>query len=96
MSWRERGAFGQWPGRGPFSHLPPWQRPGWLHGPGACLRMSESRFTPSYRASPPIVADQIKDFEAYKEELETELNQVNKEIEKLKKETETKTKEETK
>lgn len=27
---------GAWPGRGPFSHLPPWQRPGWLYGPGSC------------------------------------------------------------
>ena len=27
---------GSWPGNGPFSHLPPWQRPGWLYGPGSC------------------------------------------------------------
>jgi hypothetical protein len=27
---------GQWPGNGPFSHLPPWQRPGWLYGRGSC------------------------------------------------------------
>jgi len=33
--WR-RGWIGPWPGRGPFSHLPPWQRPGWLFGPGSC------------------------------------------------------------
>ena len=25
-----------WPGRGPFGYLPPWQRPGWLYGRGAC------------------------------------------------------------
>lgn len=96
MGWRGKGAFSQWPGRGPFSHLPPWQRPGWLHGPGACLWMSGSRFTPSYKSSLPIAADQIKDFEVYKEELETELNQVNKEIKQLKKDTETKTEEEKK
>ena len=36
--WRGRGGgwAGSWPGRGPFSHLPPWQRPGWLYGRGAC------------------------------------------------------------
>lgn len=36
--WRGRGGgrVGPWPGRGPFSHLPPWQRPGWLYGRGAC------------------------------------------------------------
>jgi len=31
MAW-----VGPWPGRGPFSYLPPWQRPGWLFGRGAC------------------------------------------------------------
>jgi hypothetical protein len=30
------GWSGPWPGRGPFSYLPPWQRPGWLYGRGAC------------------------------------------------------------
>jgi hypothetical protein len=34
MGWRGRGWTG--PGRGPFSNLPPWQRPGWLYGRGAC------------------------------------------------------------
>lgn len=29
-----------WPGRGPFSHLPLWERPGWLYGRGACWRLS--------------------------------------------------------
>lgn len=38
MGWRRRGGswVGPWPGRGPFSYLPPWQRPGWLYGRGAC------------------------------------------------------------
>jgi hypothetical protein len=30
------GNQGPYPGHGPFSHLPPWQRPGWLYGPGSC------------------------------------------------------------
>jgi hypothetical protein len=34
--WGGRGWSGPWPGRGPFSYLPPWQRPGWLFGRGAC------------------------------------------------------------
>ena len=25
-----------WPGKGPFSHLPPWLRPGWVLGRGWC------------------------------------------------------------
>jgi len=41
MAWdwfgRGRGGWaGPWPGRGPFSYLPPWQRPGWLFGRGWC------------------------------------------------------------
>jgi len=39
MAWNRRGRRGRggmragpWPGRGPFSYLPPWQRPGWLFG----------------------------------------------------------------
>ncbi len=35
FGWR-RGWMGPWPGRGPFSYLPPWQRPGWVFGRGAC------------------------------------------------------------
>jgi len=37
FGWSGRGGWrGPWPGRGPFSYLPPWQRPGWLFGRGAC------------------------------------------------------------
>ena len=40
MGWRGQGGGGGrsgiWPGRGPFSYLPPWQRPGWLYGRGSC------------------------------------------------------------
>jgi len=32
MGYRQRACFDQWPGRGPFSHLPPWQRPGRTYG----------------------------------------------------------------
>jgi hypothetical protein len=36
MGWRGRGGgrAGRWPGRGPFNHLLPWQRAGWLYGYG--------------------------------------------------------------
>jgi Family of unknown function (DUF5320) len=33
------GQGNNWHGRGPFSHLPPWQRPGHLYGRGACWYM---------------------------------------------------------
>ncbi len=48
FGWRR--LQGPWPGRGPFSHLPPWERPGWLYGRGACWRL----FGP--RGYPPIPA----------------------------------------
>jgi Family of unknown function (DUF5320) len=32
MGYRRRAYFDQWPGNGPFSHLPPWQRPGRAYG----------------------------------------------------------------
>ena len=32
MGYRRRTFFGEYPGRGPFSHLPPWQRPGRAFG----------------------------------------------------------------
>ena len=44
--WRGRGE-GQWPGRGPFSHLPPWQRPGWLYGRGTCWRLYVANMPPT-------------------------------------------------
>ena len=36
-NFRGRGRNqGNWPGNGPFSHLPPWERPGWIYGRGSC------------------------------------------------------------
>jgi hypothetical protein len=52
MGWRGRGWTGPWPGRGPFSNLPPWERPGWLYGRGACRYL----YGP-YQAVPPIQAE---------------------------------------
>jgi hypothetical protein len=52
MGWRGRGWAAPWPGRGPFSNLPPWQRPGWLYGRGACWYL----YGP-YQAVTPIKAE---------------------------------------
>lgn len=44
---------GPWPGNGPFSHLPPWQRPGWLYGPGSCWYLyQQNKDTPSDQVPP--------------------------------------------
>ena len=57
MGWRGRGRgsdwVGLWPGRGPFSYLPPWQRPGWLFGRGACWWL----LAPYAQTTPPQAPD---------------------------------------
>jgi hypothetical protein len=51
--WRNRtGTDGPYPGRGPFNNLPPWQRPGWLYGRGACWRLYGQ-----YKAYSPLVGE---------------------------------------
>ena len=48
MGWRGRGGgrSGPWPGRGPFSYMPPWQRPGWLYGYGRGLGYGYGYYSP--------------------------------------------------
>lgn len=77
-TWRSR--FETWPGRGPFSHLPPWQRPGWYFGRGLCWRY----FYPYWRNAPTIITRSETDaLEAYKAELEKELKDVEARIKEL-------------
>ncbi|MGB9842420.1 MAG: hypothetical protein ACPLKZ_06860 [Candidatus Bathyarchaeales archaeon] len=52
MGWKGRDWTSTWPGRGPFSHLPPWQRPGWLYGRGTCWYLHSP-----YSAVPPLEAE---------------------------------------
>ena len=58
MGWRGRGGnrgwSGPWPGRGPFSNLPPWQRPGWVYGRGACWWL----YNPNIQATTPPIPGQ--------------------------------------
>lgn len=51
MGW---GGRGRWPGHGPFSYLPPWQRPGWVYGRGACWWLPASYLQ---TAIPPTVPE---------------------------------------
>ncbi len=37
--------MGNWSGNGPYSNLPPWQRPGWLYGRGACYYLYGAPYT---------------------------------------------------
>jgi hypothetical protein len=81
MGWRARGGFGSWPGRGPFSHLPPWERPGWLYEPRACWWLYASR-TP-YPAEP-TPAEELETLETYRKDLKQELESIEARITQLK------------
>jgi len=97
MSWRGRGGWsGPWPGRGPFSHLPPWERPGWLYGRGACWWWATSRgrpYGPSYPLYPDPgygftlirPEDEIAALEESKRNLQEELKGIEARIEELQK-----------
>jgi len=58
---------------GPFSYLPPWERPGWSFGRGACWRYWHSAAPFPYKAQAPTSKEELEALEAYKSELEGEL-----------------------
>ena len=77
MSSREY-AYGPWPGRGPFSHLPPWWRPGRWYGRGACWSLFGPRFPT--QANP---NEEMEFLKWQKEALEEELKQVKERLKNL-------------
>ena len=96
MGYRRRAYFDQWPGRGPFSHLPPWQRPGHACGgrdygrgrgtnPQACARFPELPrlwwADPTHaQQSAPTPQEEIVALEDSKKELEEEKAIIEQEI----------------
>ena len=85
MAWRwfgrgRGGWFGQWPGRGPFSDLPPWERPGWIYGRGACWRFWGAPYWQSY----PTEKEEKSYLETSKRDLEEELKAIETRINELK------------
>jgi len=88
MGWRGRGWIRTWPGRGPFSHLPPWERPGWLYGRGACWYL----YGP-YGTTPPIkpeaettlLAEQKTMIEEQMKAMQEELKKIQERLNELKK-----------
>jgi len=77
-----RGRSGLWPGRGPFSYLPPWERPGWILGREACWRYGYPPALFPYKPSP-TSKEELEALEAYKGELEEELKGVEARIKEL-------------
>lgn len=85
MTWRwggrGRGGWGgPWPGRGPFSNLPPWERPGRVYGRGACWQFLDSPYQYSY----PNEKDEESAMEVLKKDLEEELKRIETRINELK------------
>ncbi len=70
MWWRWR----RYPGRGPWSDLPPWERPGWKYGRGRCWWWMYDR-EGSY--------DEVETLEEYARFLEEELRMVRRRLEEL-------------
>lgn len=96
MGWRRRDRSGPWSGRGPFSHLPPWQRPGWLYGRGACWQLldpkvqSTSQQAQSDTIQPPLIPSFTREQELamlnrQDKILTAQLNTLNKRLEELRK-----------
>ncbi len=65
----------QWPGRGPWSWLPPWRRPGWMfRGRGMCWQLLRGALSRE---------DELKLLEEYRKHLEQELARVEQRIKEL-------------
>ena len=82
LAWKGR-RFCWWPGRGPFSNLPPWQRPGWPYSQGSC------RWFLSKEGIPPdsLISSEeaLEELESYQADMQKELQEIKKGIEGLRK-----------
>jgi len=85
--WRR---WKKWPGFGPFCHLPPWERPGWIFR-GACWWLpywktpSSSPLRYFRRLWPTSSEDEVKALEDYKKELEEEKVSIEEELREVEK-----------
>ena len=81
MPWWDRPWPGPYPGRGPWSHLPPWLRPGWWW-PGWCWRYWHY----AYPYAPPTAEAELKYLEDLKKYIhDVVLKDIDARIEELKK-----------
>ncbi len=62
--------WSEWPGRGPFSYLPPWQRPGWLLSPWWGLSLTKEQELEILKNEMDFLNQQIERIKARIEELE--------------------------
>ncbi|MEM2108117.1 MAG: DUF5320 domain-containing protein [Candidatus Bathyarchaeia archaeon] len=88
MGWKGGDWANPWPVRGPFSHLPLWQRPGWLYGRGICwcLHSPYSAMAPLkaeeeaalLAREKAMIEDQLKVLEETLKKIEERLKELNK------------------
>ncbi len=71
------------PGNGPWAYLPPWERPGWVYGPGYCWRVYSTPGWGYWANAPPVNSqDEAQVLEEYKRSLEEELRRINEDYKK--------------
>ncbi len=87
MPYGRRWKAGKWPGFGPFSHLPPWERPGWYYSRCFCrsyaLRRRFWNLGSSQKDEVSALEEYKKELEAEKESIEEELKEVERRIKEL-------------
>jgi hypothetical protein len=78
-----RGRGGAWQGNGPFRDIPPWERPGWLYGPGSCWTLGYRTYAGIQPASVPSMTptDEMKLLQDRREVLEGQLRSIQKVLE---------------
>ncbi|MGC8557144.1 MAG: DUF5320 domain-containing protein [Fervidicoccus sp.] len=81
MAWGKR--FGTYPGNGPWSNLPPWERPGWKYGRGWCWQ-GYGRVAWPYSESPLNKEEEIRYLEEQKKYLEDSLKEIDERLKVLK------------
>ncbi|MHA1881971.1 MAG: hypothetical protein ACTSUO_02885 [Candidatus Thorarchaeota archaeon] len=96
MAWRGRRggsgrSRGRWPGNGPFRDLPPWERPGWLYGPGSCWSLGYRQNVVGTPITPPVGTNieslslQRTQIENQLKDLQEALVEINKRLKELEK-----------
>jgi len=74
-----------YPGFGPWSYLPPWERPGWRYGYGRGWCWRTFPLVRPYGVHELTVEDEIDMLEEEAKYLEETLSEIKKRLEKLKK-----------
>jgi hypothetical protein len=81
MGWWRHPYWSPWPGHGPWSYLPPWERPGWILWWSAGIRPPVTPITP---ATPLTKEAELQYLENLRSYLQSLLKQVEDRINELK------------